>query len=93
MSLGKKPEIKYRQGRYNIAASFVLRCFDNKRVNAAFPEGRFEIPVQKGQYLDTIIQDGKSYRYLVIDLGATDEQELSAKFELGQKLLPFEFEN
>ncbi|HVV69010.1 MAG TPA: ATP-grasp domain-containing protein [Gammaproteobacteria bacterium] len=103
LALGQRPEIKHRQGKFNIAASFVLRRFNNKLAakvpteqdfftfHHTFPEGRFEMHLQKGQYLDAIMQDGKSYRYGLIHLGASDEQELFAKFEASKKLLPFEF--
>ncbi len=103
LSLGENPTLKHRAGNYNIAASFVLRRFDNKRVaripsednlaefHNTFPEGRLELPVQEGEYLGSIMQDGKSYRYLLIHLGGADEQELLTQFELSKKLLPFEF--
>lgn len=103
IALGNKPTLSHNQGVFACAASFVLRRFDNKRVTKIptaqelqrfyqeFPEARVETHVIAGQYLNAIMQDGKSYRYGLIHLGAKDRDELYAKFERSKQLLSFEF--
>lgn len=100
-----KPKIKKREGAFRLAASCVLREFKNKRVrkiptpecikeaHAWFPECRIEVFAQQGKKLSYELQDGKSYRYGLIHLGADDLAELELKLERCLKLLDFQFEN
>ena len=94
---------KNRIGMHQIAASFVLRTFEDKKVVRApsqkeiekimelVPDARVKIMIQEGQNLSDEFQDGKSYRYGLIHLGARDKQELLEKYEFCKQLLPFEF--
>lgn len=104
ISVGKKPTFTRRQGKHNFASSLVLRVFEDKRVIASpsekhreqfyqeFPDGRLSLFVQGGDQLSDVEQDGKSFRYGLVHLGARERQELLEKFELAKKVLPFEFE-
>ncbi len=86
-----------------IAASCVLRTFENKRVlsvpsqeevNALverFPDARIEISASPGKLLSDVMQDGNSFRYGLINIGADSHEELNAKFELCKSLLEFQF--
>ena len=105
LSVGKKPTFTRRQGKHNFASSLVLRVFEDKRVITSpsekhreqfyqkFPDGRLSLFVQSGDRLSDVEQDGKSFRYGLVHLGARDRQELLEKFELAKKVLPFEFES
>lgn len=101
IAAGKKPTVQKKCGQFNIAASCVMRIFENKRVlkiptdkdiakvKEVFPESRVFICVKEGQLLSDQLQDGNSYLYCLIHLGARDQQELLEKFEVAKKLLPF----
>ena len=105
IALGKQPFVKRKNGEFNIAASCVMRIFENKRVikvpsvdaiakvKELFHEARIFIAVNEGQLLSDQLQDGNSYLYGLIHLGARDQQELLEKFECAQRLLPFIFED
>jgi hypothetical protein len=103
LALGNEPEILIKKGDFKVAASFALRCFTDKLViknpnpqqvktaYQALPEMRLEIHAKEGEYLSSLLQDGKSYRYALIHLGGEDLEDLFAKFERSKDLLPFEF--
>lgn len=103
IALGEKPTFASGQGPFKLAASCVLRAFDDRRVLSVptceqvsevvrrFPDARIEIPVAAGQLLSDIMQDGKSFRYGLINIGANSDAELDAKFEFCKNALPFEF--
>jgi biotin carboxylase len=103
LAVGKKPHYIPRNGMYAVAASFVLRIFEDYRVVSIptqhaidaiyteFPDARVQIFVQIGQRLSDAFQDGKSYRYGLVHLGARDRQELYEKFEQCKRKLVFKF--
>jgi biotin carboxylase len=104
LAVGKKPVLLKRRGAHALAGSCVLRIFENKRVRKApsikelqqlyaeFPDARCQIYVKEGGLLSDTFQDGKSYRYGLVHLGARDSQELQKKFERCKEILSFEFE-
>ncbi|BDC34805.1 hypothetical protein Noda2021_07630 [Candidatus Dependentiae bacterium Noda2021] len=103
IATGKKPVTTLRHGKHAIAASCILRTFENQRVVAVptqnnidnffahFSDGRYYPDVVPGMALSDILQDGKSYRYGLIHLGAHDKQDLLKKFESAKEFLPFHF--
>jgi biotin carboxylase len=103
VAAGDAPTFARGKGRFKLAASCVLRTFADKRVLrvpspqakkealALFPEARIEICVAPGKLLSDGMQDGKSYRYALINLGADSEADLNAKLETCRKLLDFQF--
>ncbi len=105
IATGNQPTTAYRKGNFNIAASCVMRIFENKRVlkiptqdhidqvKKLFPEARIYICTQEGSLLSDQLQDGNSYRYCLVHVGAKNRKELLEKFEIAQKLLSFEFQN
>jgi biotin carboxylase len=103
IALGEEPDFPHRQGAFKVAASYVLRTFENKRVLSVpskaevdalvkrFPDARIEISVAPRKLLSDVMQDGKSFRYGLINIGADSHEELEAKFELCKSLLNFQF--
>jgi biotin carboxylase len=103
IALGDAPTFKHGQGTFKLAASCVLRGFEDRRVLSVptaehvaeltrkFPDARIEISVAAGQLLSDIMQDGKSFRYGLINIGANSDEELNAKFDFCKNALPFEF--
>ena len=86
-----------------VAASLVLRRFENgrvtripsaedlRRLRMRFPDAFVEILVREGERLSDELQDDESYRYALLDLCASDWEELQAKYEEARKFLPFSF--
>jgi biotin carboxylase len=103
ISLGEEPRFPKRQGAFKVAASCVLRTFEDRRVLRVpsteevnlllqrFPEARVEISAVRGKLLSDGMQDGKSFRYGLINLGADSREELEARLELCKSMLGFQF--
>jgi hypothetical protein len=103
IALGEEPDFPKGQGAFRVAASCVLRTFENKRVLSVpsqeqvdalvrrFPDARIEISASPGRLLSDAMQDGNSFRYGLINIGADSHEELNAKFELCKSLLDFQF--
>lgn len=103
IAAGDEPVFLRGQGDFKIAASCVLRTFENKRVLsvpssqqidnlvARFPDARVEICASQSKLLSDGMQDGKSYRYGLINIGADSEKELTTKLELCRSMLDFQF--
>jgi len=104
VAVGNEPAITSGAGDYNVAASCVLRTFEDQYVVATptdaelaaviakFPTTRIQIYAHAGHKLSEQVQDASSYRYGLIDLGAQSEEELEAKFEQCKAMLTFDFE-
>ena len=61
------------------------------RCSRRFPDARVELFLEPGQHLGDTIQDGKSFRYGLVNLGGHGETDLHRRFEEAKALLPFEF--
>ncbi len=103
IAAGDAPDFSHGRGQFKLAASCVLRTFADRRVlrvpspeeisdlAARFPDARVEICAAPGSLLSEGMQDGKSYRYAVINIGADSEAELLNKLEACQRGLNFQF--
>ncbi|MDX6693850.1 MAG: hypothetical protein QOF02_1453 [Blastocatellia bacterium] len=103
LAAGDAPAFARGQGEFKLAASCVLRAFEDRRVlkvpsphridelRAMFPDARIEICVAPGRLLSDTMQDGKSYRYALINIGADSEADLNAKLDACRSLLDFQF--
>jgi len=104
---GRAPRFTRRQGRYPFAASCVLRAFADhivarlpgavelERLAGLYPDIRVELHATVGRRLSDELQDGHSYRYGIVNLGARDLAEALETFEavreaLGIELAPIE---
>jgi hypothetical protein len=105
LSQGKQPQFKKRNGHFGVAASFVLRLFEDKKVRriptqeeiaeirTKFPDSLIIIKVKEGSLLSDVSQDEKSYRYAIINLGGRNWENLHDRFEELNKYLKFEFDS
>ncbi len=105
VATGKQPVLPRAKGNYAMAASCVLRLFENKKVvkvpssadiekvKEAIPDIRIYVYTSEGELLSDQLQDGKSYRYGLMNIGGRDRQEIIEKFELAKRMLPFEFQD
>jgi hypothetical protein len=103
LAQGKKPAYKKGSGQFGVAASFVLRVFEDKQVvrvptedevkraHEKFPDAFIIIKVDEGTKLSDVSQDETSYRYAIINLGGKDWPDLYARFEQLSRYLRFEF--
>jgi len=104
IALGMPPGFVRGQGKYRIAASCVLRTFDDKlvkrvpdqdnikRVEQQFPGAMVQVIATEGKRLSDQLQDAHSYRYGLINMGADSEEELVADFENASKMLNYQLE-
>jgi predicted ATP-grasp superfamily ATP-dependent carboligase len=105
LSQGEQPEHKKGSGRFSVAASFVLRLFEDRKVSriptqeeiaevrTRFPDSLIIITVKGGSMLSDVAQDEKSYRYAIINLGGKDWADLYVRFEELNQHLRFEFDS
>jgi biotin carboxylase len=103
IAAGDEPIFRRRQGDFALAASCVLRTFEDQRVLGVpsreqidglakrFPDARVEVCASEGRLLSETMQDGKSYRYGLINIGADSEKDLTTKLDLCRSLLDFQF--
>jgi hypothetical protein len=97
LARGRRPEVTSREGRYRVAASFVLRRFGDRYVAgingpdavlAKFPDARAHVYVEPDTQLsDDDFQDMRSYVYAVVNLGGNSEEDLWRKLRASEALL------
>jgi hypothetical protein len=90
---GRAPCFTRRQGRYGFASSFVLRSFEDyvvaalptdadlERLARLYPDLRIELHGTLGRRLSAELQDGRSYRYGIVNLGGRDLADVLAQFD------------
>lgn len=104
LALGNQPEFPHRQGKYQWAAKFLERRFQDELVvkvpsqediqalQEQFPDTLVEILVKPGMRLSQLAnQDSYSYEVADLLLGANSPQELLTKHQQCWEALPFEF--
>lgn len=104
IALGQTPEYKFKQGKYKVSASCVLRVFEDQYVHQVpskediteiekrYPDTIVQVIATPGKKLSDQVQDSYSYRYGLVHIGADSEQELEQKFEDIKRLLPYKLE-
>lgn len=104
IALGKEPGFVRRQGKFQIAASCVLRTFDDQLVKQIpdkaniddvekkFPGSMIQVIATKGKKLSEQLQDSHSFRYGLINMGANSEDDLIRDFEAASKMLDYKLE-
>jgi biotin carboxylase len=103
LALGDPVEWSSGRGRDRVAASFVLRRFEDgrcvrapssaeiTRIQEAFPGTTIKILARVGKRLSEQDQDVGSYRYAIINMGAKDREALEDAFREAKCMLAFEF--
>ena len=103
IALGEEPDFRRGAGEFRCAASCVMRLFEDRRVLSVptpgqiealrrrFPDVRVEVTAAPGRLLSEGFQDGQSYRYAVVNLGADSWDQLDEKFDECAAALPFGF--
>ena len=101
LASGSRPSFTPRRGEFKLAASCVLRTFEDRRVAAIptqaaiagivqrYPDARIEIHAVPGAALSNQMQDAQSFRYGLVNIGADSERELEEKFDAIAERLEF----
>jgi hypothetical protein len=104
LAFGREPQIRKGEGQYPMAASCVLRTFENKKVvklpgddeigrlQLKHPDIRIEVLATEGLRLSQQMQDGQSYRYGIINIGGGTMPEILDIYEECLRKLSFVFE-
>ena len=106
LAVGEPPPVERRKTANRAASSFPLRIFEPSRVvegpsaeQIADVERRFEgtriwPETAKGDVLDDFesLEDGKSFRYAVVNVGAPDRDGVFRRFEEVRQALGYRFE-
>lgn len=100
---GTPPTIHRAAPKYRAATSFKLRIFEDHLVEAVpnaaelaafsarFPDARLKVLCSEGRRLSDGLQDGKSYRYAVLNLGGESRADTHAQCKEALRQLPFAF--
>jgi len=103
LAVGQPAPWRAGAGRDGAAASFVLRRFSDARVTRVptaeeiarvkerYPDAVVQVLCAPGERLSDLDQDVGSYRYGIINLGASTREELFARHEQVERMLPFHF--
>ena len=105
LALGRAPRVRRREGRHGVAVSYVLRRFRDGTVRASptdahiaalhrrHPGTRVEVLAPAGTRLSHEMQDGVSYRYGIVSIGARDWDHAERVIAECVDALPFEIED
>ena len=104
VALGRRPDFPHRQGRYRVAAKFMLRRSRDgiarsvpglrqlEAVRRRFPGTEIQLAVNPGMRLSELReQDSYSYEIAVIFMGADSQSELLGNYRQVVEMLAFEF--
>jgi predicted ATP-grasp superfamily ATP-dependent carboligase len=106
LAVGERPEWERVRSENRVASSFPLRIFEPARVAEApsreriaeierqFPGTRIWPETAKGDVLEDFesLEDGRSFRYAVVNVGAPDRDRLFQRFEEVRHALGYRFE-
>ena len=104
LGLGRRPTMPFREGRFDFAAKFMLRKFEDalvirtpsrreiETVEAEIPGVLIETLVREGTRLSRLPdQDSYSYEVAVIFVGGENHADVRAKYEQALNRLPLRF--
>lgn len=104
IALDRPPSGKKRAGRHPMAASCALRRFEDayvrrlpsdrsiEQLQARYPDIRIEVLANQGEWLSRSMQDGRSYRYAIVNIGGTDRADILRILDDCTAELGFEFQ-
>ncbi len=92
IAAGVRPRIHRPSPQYRVAASCVMRLFEDKKVarvpspeevaafQARFPDARLKVLCREEHHLSDELQDGRSYRYAILNLGGQSARDLAVRY-------------
>jgi biotin carboxylase len=102
---GVRPTTRRSGARYSAAVSSVLRLFEDQLVRRVpsqtelddlylrLPDARFKLLCRVGHRLSAEFQDGKSFRYAVLNMGGESRDDALARCEEALRGLTFVFDD
>lgn len=105
IALDEAPARKKEAGRHRMAASCALRRFEDayvrelpsdrsvERLLSRHPDLRIEVLANRGEWLSESMQDGRSFRYAVVNIGGADRSEILRILDECIAELKFDFED
>jgi len=105
IATGSRPVVRRRDSTCAAAVSYVMRLFDDKIVRRVpssdelhdlgmrFPDARLKILCRPGCQLSQELQDGKSYRYAILNMGGRSRADAIARSQDALRGLTFVFED
>ena len=105
IAAGIRPAFHRKSPKYRAATSFALRVYEDQLVTrvpnedeleafgARFPDARLKVLCREGCRLSEELQDGKMFRYAVLNLGGETRADTLARCEEALEYLPFGFED
>lgn len=103
IAMGRQPSGRKKAGRHRMAASCALRRFEDacvrrlpsdrsiERLRARYPDIRIEVLADQGEWLSRSMQDGRSYRYAIINVGGANRNDVLRILDECTAELGFEF--
>lgn len=104
LATGRRPTFRAGHGPCRVAASFVLRVFEDRlvvrlpdrrgldEIQRRFPGVVVKLLCREGQWLSQQPQDMTSYRYAIVNLGGDSFEELDVAYDELRRHLPVQFE-
>ena len=105
LALGRRPDMPHREGRYKMAAKFMIRragdgivrrvpsSEDLHRLEQTYPDSMLRTLVSEGQHLAQLsFQDSYSFELAELFLGGTDQADLLRKYRHCRELIPFDID-
>lgn len=104
LAAGDTPRFEHGKGDFAVAASCVLRTFQDQMVlstpspedlafvKQTYPDAIVEIMATPGHKLSQRAQDAQSFRYGLVNIGGRSEEDLEKRFEWCKENLHFEFQ-
>lgn len=104
IAAGIRPVTRRSSSPHAAAVSYVLRLFEDKLVRSVpsteelkalavrFPDARLKVLCQPGHRLSEELQDGKSYRYAILNMGGRSVADAIARAEVALAGLSFVFD-
>ncbi len=105
IATGIRPTTKRKPARHSAAVSYVLRLFEDRLVRQLpgrtelddlyrrFPDARLKLLCEVGRRLSAELQDGKSYRYAVLNMGGESRADAVIRCEEALRGLTFGFDD
>lgn len=105
LALRKQVPVKHRAGRYGAAVSRVFRVFRDAVVRRTpsttevaaiardYSDARIEVLAETGRRLSEQMQDGRSYRYAIINAGGSDHKDAERRACECRRRLTFQCED
>jgi len=104
IAAGRRPAVRRPGAAFAAAASIVGRVFEDcivrrvpgdaelRALARGFPDARLKVLCREGQRLSEELQDGRSFRYALLNLGGDSREHIAARYAKALRGLHFDLE-